>query len=48
MKMGILYNNTRVSKTDSHAATHSVDSDICCIVVNLSARFKSYNITFIS
>ena len=48
MKMGILYNNNRLSKTDSNAAAHSVDSDICYIVINLSARFKSYNITFIS
>ena len=33
---------------DSNAAAHSVDSYIFYIVINVSARFKSYIITFIS
>ena len=33
---------------DSNIAAHSVDSDIFYIVINISARSKSYIITFIS
>ena len=33
---------------DSNAAAHSVDSDIFYIVINVSARSKSYIIIFIS
>ena len=33
---------------DSNAAAHSVDSDIFYIVINVSARSKSYIVTFIS
>ena len=33
---------------DSNAAAHSVDSAIFYVVINLSARSKSYIITFIS
>ena len=33
---------------DTNAAAHSVDSDILNVVINVSARSKSYNITFIS
>ena len=33
---------------DSNVAVHSVDSDIFYVVINLSARFKCYIITFIS
>ena len=33
---------------DCNVATHSVDSDIFYIVINLSAGSKSYIITFIS
>ena len=41
--------NTRVSgDKDSNAAAHSVDSNIFYVVINLSARVKSYIITFIS
>ena len=33
---------------DSNAMAHSVDSDIFYVVINISARSKSYIITFIS
>ena len=33
---------------DSNAAAHSVNSDIFYAVINLSARSKSYIITFMS
>ena len=33
---------------DSNAAAHSVDGDIFYVVINLSARSKSYILTFIS
>ena len=33
---------------DSNAAGHSVDNDIFYVVIDLSARSKSYIITFIS
>ena len=33
---------------DSNAAAHSVDNDIFYVVIDLSARSKSYIITFIS
>ena len=33
---------------DSNAVAHSVDGDIFYVVINLSARFKSYIVTFIS
>ena len=33
---------------DCNVAAHSVDSDIFHVVINLSAGFKSYIITFIS
>ena len=33
---------------DSNAAAHTVDSDIFYIVINVSARSKSYIETFIS
>ena len=39
---------TRVSKRKYNAAAHSVDSDIFYIVLNVSARSKSYIITLIS
>ena len=35
-------------KTAAKETTHSVDSDIFYVVINLSARCKSYIITFIS
>ena len=40
MKLGYL--------KDSNAAAHSVDNDIFYVVIDLSARSKSYIITFIS
>ena len=46
--VSLMYNNTRVYLKDSNAAAHSVDSDIFYVVINPSARSKSYIITFIS